>query len=65
MSLPGCVSTQVIQPGGETAKVRGGASGPLDRAGLRGPIFHPFKSSLARPVAVLLVVFYTLSLWGY
>jgi len=29
--LRGCVCTQVIQPGGETAKVRGGARGPLGR----------------------------------
>ena len=39
--LRGCVSTQVIQPGGETAKVRGGARGPMDRAGPRGSISHP------------------------
>ena len=29
--LRGCVSTQVSQPGGEIAKVRGGGRGPIER----------------------------------
>ena len=44
--LRGCVSTQVIQPGGDSAKVGGGVWGPMGGAGLRGPTRDPHKATL-------------------